>query len=427
MLKILSRIIVFTQILNICFSSNQLETLLLENNNSQMEPQNQAITNFLIYPYPNTFKEYILPFVSSENAIKLFLLFQTLNSNIEFEAFLPPTRFITSYPVLTLQETDILYKFDKEFYPLFNLPIWFSKKNKLPKIVSIWTNFQSQISQDPTYYGPRDVTVYAIFSDDKIVCLNYRSTATSPTCRHLWAAKNVETQEFFVALKKDDNTFETLANGKIFDYNTDLDNRNFPEHLQLIWDAYHLKGLKKYFFKMIYFLQIVCLLPYSKYFFFLVRGFINFINFSCRRHCKAANAFSVFIPVLFILVFHLVLLPFHIMAIPFYMYTQNCWLPMFLPEVLFLIHASFFPQLVQICFNHKIRKGNFDLLLSMTQNFEIQPKEQNNMWAIPSLLQKNQFPLYLLRGLFLIYVIMGLGSILSLPFLVICSLNDGEN
>jgi len=417
MLKLLSRIILFIQILNICFSSNKLlKTSLLENNTSQMaflpKPQNQEITNFLIYPYPNTFKEYILPFVSSKNAIKLFLHFQTLNSNIKFEAFLPPTRFITVYPVLTLQETESLYRFDNNEYPLFTKPIWFSKKNKLPKIVDyFFTNFQLDSTR-----------VFAVFSGDEIRCLTKNRL---PACSRFWASKNVETQEFFVALKKDDNTFVTLANGKIFTHNMD-----FSEHLQVIWDAYNLKGLKKYFLKMIYFLQVFCLLPYSKYYFSLLRGFLHMcekfpwtwdVVFDCINILGYVS-----ISVLFFLFFHFALLPFHIMATPFYISTQNCGLIMYLPEVLFLIHALFFPQLVEICVHPRIIKhGNFDALLSMTQNFEIQPKEQNNMWAIPSLLQKKQFPIYV--GLPLICIIIGLGMIFSLPFYAICLLNDGEN
>jgi len=404
MLKILSMFVLLTQILNICFSSNEIQTsLILENNIPQMAflpLNNQKIDSFLIYPSSTIFQEYVLPFVSSKDAIKIFLHFQTLNPNLQFESFLPPVRFITRNPILPVQEVEFLYCFDKEYYPFFE-PIWFSKKNNFPKIVS----------------GISENSVCALFSGDKICRLNVISISSG---QELLALNYGQIHEFFVAFKKKDGKLETLAYGPIFEMEMD-----FPEYLQCIWDAYNLKGCKKYCVKMFYFLQILWVLKYPKYFFFVCNGFNRILN---KLHRMGTNWLTfcpcvILGPVTFVLTFHLVALPFHIIAAPFYIYTKNCLLITYLPEYIFGIYVFFFPQLLQ-----SWRASPQRIMEHMTQNFKIQyDKEENNMWAVPFFIQKKKFPSYLPFSFLVFCCVYLVGYVLSLPLLAFCPLIDGEN
>merc|ERR1712034_10142 len=170
---------------------------------------------------------------------------------------------------------------------------------------------------------------------------------------------------------------------------------DFPEYLQCIWDAYNLKGCKKYCVKMFYFLQ----------------------NWLTLCPCVILG------PVTFVLTFHLVALPFHIMGAPFYIYTKNCLLITYLPEYIFGIYVFFFPQLLQ-----SWRASPQRIMEHMTQNFKIQyDKEENNMWAVPFFIQKKKFPSYLPFSFLVFCCVYLVGYVLSLPLLAFCPLIDGEN
>ena len=107
---------------------------------SQPKPK---LNNFLIYLSNDKFKYEILPFLSSKELIQIYLYFRNLYPALNFENFLPPSRFYTTNIVLDVKETIylkefgssfILYRF-KDEYSSCNHQFYIPKKNEIPTIL----------------------------------------------------------------------------------------------------------------------------------------------------------------------------------------------------------------------------------------------------------------------------------------------------
>ena len=82
------------------------------------------LDQFLIFLSSDKFKYCILPYLSSHNFVKIYLHFQNLVPELNFQKFLPPLRFYTTNDVLDIQEPttylqpleiNLLYHFNGEY------------------------------------------------------------------------------------------------------------------------------------------------------------------------------------------------------------------------------------------------------------------------------------------------------------------------
>jgi len=126
--------------------TNQIQILNLNQNRSEVMNSDKIyfkqLSNLLIYPTPATFKYCILPYLSSENVIKMYEHFRNfypkLNLEKWFEGFItnPVIDFTDSF------EEKILFRSP---YPFLSLPILFSQKSKLAITIK---NFNFKILPD---------------------------------------------------------------------------------------------------------------------------------------------------------------------------------------------------------------------------------------------------------------------------------------
>jgi hypothetical protein len=107
------------------------------------------LDQFLIFLSSDKFKYCILAYLSSHNFVKIYLHFQNLVPELNFQKFLPPLQFYTTNDVLDIQEPlldiqepttysqpleiNLLYQFNGDYSSLQPHILYFSK-NKIPNV-----------------------------------------------------------------------------------------------------------------------------------------------------------------------------------------------------------------------------------------------------------------------------------------------------
>jgi len=336
---------------------------------SKSQPMSTKINNLLIYPTPIAFKYQILPFLSSEHIIKIYEYLKSLYPQLDLSKWLES---FNTNVVLTLEESKILY------WVSSSNPILYSPKNKSAIITQ---NFHPNILPE---------VHCALLPSKKIV--PFQSQTLLSFDEAFMVAENSDEDEFFII----DKSFGIVAYGNVSE-------TEFYNYKDYIFEAQNLKGSKKCFLKMKYFV----LLPFVKYLKCISPFCKSWINFTQKtdvwlesnvnnildyfensdRNCLTILVLYVFIFWLLIelvihlpmniALYHIIMFPFHILALPgticLFNFVSFCGFPI----SLFFGYSYFFPNfiddfLTEIWFRYK----EFFIFPS-TSSFEIQP--QNKM------------------------------------------------
>jgi len=378
--------------------NNFFPPIHLGNTNVMTIQSKFTINNFLIYLSSDKFKYCILPYLSSHNFLKIYLHFQNLVPELNFEKFLPPLRFYTTNNVLDMQEPttylqplqiNLLYQFNGEFSSLES-HILYSSKNKIPIIVE---THNITILPD---------SICAHLSHNKVI--SYETYVIPSSHQGLLILRDVN--HFFVTFEKSQNEFINIAKC------SRVSEKEFPDYVECIWEAYNLQGWIKYYWKLKSFLTT----PYEKYLFYLLKiisclgsRLIHFSKifteylFRCDYSCAhifaclfSLNILSIFAMAfytIFFLWYYATMLPFYILSIPFkhFFFGFNWYSMVLVSPSLASLYVCLFPN-IKNSMPFSIRVIEHiqleDILPSVVKCFEIKPKKI--MSIVPLLVQKRK-------------------------------------
>jgi len=390
------------------------------------------LDNLLIYLSSDKFKYCILPYLSSHAFVKIYLHFQKLVPELNFQKFLPPSRFYTTNNVLDIQdptaylqplEINLLYQFNGEYSSL-KPHILYSSKTKIPIIV------ESHIPIHPD-------SICAHISQNKIIV--YKFYVVPASHQELLILRNVN--QFFVTFQESKNQFINIARGNI------VSDKEFPDYVECIWEAYNLQGWKKNYWKLKSFLTMI----YVKYLFYvfkiiscLYEGLATPLDiFSNYLEQQSTNYYNPCVDFLFGLLFILFYVPYSLMMLPtgyivcvFWYYVNmfpffalafplkhfifgfNWHSFVFVSPGLAFLYICLFPH-IKKCMPFSVGEiehiKSEDILPNILKSFEIEPKRI--MSVLPLLIRTRKLCLVECADTFILYlIIFGLGLIFSFPF-----------
>jgi len=391
--------------------NNQLNNFdnqaLFENTNVIKIQSKFKLDNLLIFPSSDKFKYCILPYLSSQSFVKIYLYFQNLIPELNFQKFLPPSRFYTTNNVLDIQEPtkylqpleiNFLYQFNGEYFSL-EPHILYSSKNKITNIF------------EPDIFIPPDSSFCGHLSQNKII--PYETYVIPSSSQELLILKDDGDDQFFVTFQKSKDQFINIARG------TGITEKEFFDYVECIWEAYNLQGWKKNYWKLKSFLTMT----YVRYLFYETKIISYFggptfdiIEIFCdycenlimesNNHCKQVFVCIFALPPSIILYsasftvsvlwYYATLLPFFILAFPLkhFIFGFNMFSFWFVSQSLASLYVCFFPQITE-CMPFSIgKKENLiileleDILPSMLKRFAIKPKKI--MSVVPLLVHKKK-------------------------------------
>jgi hypothetical protein len=314
--------------------------------------------NFLIYPSNGSFKNCILPFISSsEILLKIFLFFQKLLiPNVYLEKFLPYSTIKKT--AIDMQDSYFVHIFQNE-YSFFNPILHETSK------IALTDDFLRVILHSRTNYKTCTIiekniekdSMFALFSSNTIFPLK---TYVLKNNLEIFAACDEE-NNFFAAIKTSSGKLTAISQG-IF-----ISTIQFPDYLDCILEAHDLNSFSKISLKVFDF--------YHKY-----------NQFVWKIWDKIG---LLFLPGLY----HALIFPFHILSIPFELFlfqnnfilfgifSKNLIFFWILPYMFYFIFTTYFASVMDSENNYII----------------IEPLE--TMWAVPYLLQRkkasaNEFDLH---------------------------------
>jgi len=353
---------------------------------------------FLIYPTPISFKHYILPHLSSDNVIKMYGHVSTFRPELDlskwFEGFAKNS------------VVDFRNSFEKKI--LFRAPDTFQSK---------WTILyspQNRSAINTTIVGldhiPVDTFCAFLENNQNIVPLEKKNLNINVT---LWSLCDREFHKFFVC----DENFVTISCGKM-----SLEALNTTT-VELIWETKNLRGWKKIFVTLRYFLTI----PFIKYL-KLISPLVNFFDFiwssfvydKCHEVNDCCCLFGILHDIFSIsgwyiyrfFVFHTITLPFHALAILIetFLFDNNMF-SLFTYSIFhalcFLSNSLFFPRSIDNFLKFELSSLTFRVKkLPFVEkfrlvDFDIEPK--NTMWSLPFLIPRNRTDFFHLLLVFIIY------------------------
>jgi len=298
MATILSSYISLILLFTISFSSTrtyEIQTRLLEN--ESVPPVSQLNFNdsrFLIYPSSDNFKNYILPFLSSEKLLKIYFHFLNLYPNVSIKKFLPGSTLTVT--VHDFPNSCSGYIFENEFSS-FN-PIIFNFEQNY-RIVFI-RNRHDNTEEDPIY------VLYSLSNE-----IDWLQPLVLPNGQQVVAALDGQTNSFFVA------STVIKACGTIPQrWNI---NDPFPEYLDCVLHACQLNCFQKIYFK-IWDISF----KYEKFFWIPCLPLLNYIKDyikeshteGCKQFCYAV-ILKVVQYIFHFFIYHAQMIPFYILSIPF--------------------------------------------------------------------------------------------------------------
>jgi hypothetical protein len=209
------------------------------------------LSNFLIYPSNDTFKNYILPFLNSQTLLKCYMKFSSSNPNLSFKKILPadPDAILQNI-VIDLHHTYDLYRFKHEYSNL--KPILMSKTSSV-----LTLNVMDEL--DDSFW--KSDSICALFKSNKIFPLSFH--------QGFLAACDEDSKEFFVALEETPKRLKPFASGTI----TEI---QFPDYLDCLWKSYNVKGKAKLYWDLNRTLTD---------FFFLI-GYPKFVRFFSKYYIR---------------------------------------------------------------------------------------------------------------------------------------------
>ena len=356
------------------------------------------LDNLLIFLSSDKFKYCILPYLSSHSFVKIYLHFQNLVPELNFQKYLPPSRFYTTNNVLDILEPttylqpleiNLLYQFNGEYSSL-QPHIVYSFKNEIPIIV------------EPHVPIPYD-SICAHLSRNKIIPYEIY---VIPTCHQkLLILKDDESDQFFVTFEKSQGQFINIARS------SGVSEEEFSDYIECIWEAYNLQGWKKHFWIMKSFLTMT----YVKYLFYIVKiisclgsRLLRYVGIVDDYLAKVDNlclfvgtvSYMVCLPMIAVMTYtgvvlwyYASLLPFFVLAFPLkhFFFGFNLYSFLFVSQGLASLYVCFFPE-IKNCM--PIRSGETEklkfknILRSILKHFEIKPK--NVMSVVPLLVQRRK-------------------------------------
>jgi len=389
------------------------------------------LDKFLIYISSDKFKYCILPYLSSQDFVKIYLHFQNVISELNFHKFLPPSRFYITNKVFDVQEPttllqpleiNLLYQFNGEYSSLEQY-ILYSIKSKMPIIVE-----------------PHDVSIHsnsicALLSQNKII--PYIVYTIPNSNQELLILIDHKGDQFFVTFEKSKGQFINIAKG----FSGVLLKEEFSNYVECIWEAYNLQGWKKNYWKLKSFLTMI----YVKYIFYVVKMFAFLVYYLAypfeifseflenqTKHNLCVESFLTalflvfYVPyvlmicpsgyILCILWYYTTLLPFFVLAFPLkhFLFGFNLYSFWFVSQTLAFFYVCFFPHIktcVPISMGEKESQPGKNILKS----FEIKPKKI--MSVVPLLIQKRKMFSVECADTFIFCLInFALSLFLSIPF-----------
>jgi hypothetical protein len=376
----------------------------LNHDQAQLTQDNlTVVSNLLIYPTPHAFKLYILPLLSSKTVIQTYEFFKILKPKQDLCEWLDCCK---SSIVRDLKDLQTLY-YINQIKPSPLNTILYSKNSKTAITLDI-------ISPE---VKPNETCALLLFNE--IFPFKQYELHSEEV---VWVAQNSD--NFFVALKTDENNFTLVARGN-------LHNMNFHEDLECIWHVYNLRRFEKFLITFQYFLTIL----YVKYFEF-VSPFLGKIFHKVKddtwRDCRNMNINNFFDLILsrimwVMLCYTHAALEYHIFMLPFNaVITLHAVLLNFftLPTIIFFLFPVI-PYFMDVrCGSEDYTTNIFALFIETIKNdlsgkhflaknsktfltYKIEP--QNTMWILPFMVERPQKNLHLM--------LLTTGSIFSLYFL----------
>jgi len=451
MTKALSILILIVLICKI-FSSTRIEMKDLKPTNVLKFQPKPKLNNFLIFPSNDKFKYEILPFLSSKHLIKIYLYFRNLYPELNFENFLPHSRFYTTNIVLDAKEPIYLQEFENQFilyqfqneYSFLQPPILYSEKNTIPII------FEPSSKLKPLFLIPSG-SICLLLSSNKII--PYETYVLPNFGPELLILRNDQNGQFFVTFQTINGQFMNIAGGKVSKI-------EFHDYVECVWEAYNLQSWEKIYLKLKYILTIPCLM-YVKYLLAIekirvcVFSHVSEILCSCERwsqnfdennywvkkiiclgwlwrnldsvivltvaYIASFVSLLTFLAASFFVGYHTIMLPFFVLAFPlkFFIFGFNFCSFLIIEKVLATLYICFFPQ-IRTCLIF-----NECTLEDILNSFEIKPKKI--MSTVPFLIQKRQifweyfsvkFLCHLVLNLLVGILIFLFGFVASVPFIL---------
>jgi len=346
------------------FKSKNIQNIQLNNLSSSTHFGNTNVIkiqskfkldNLLIYISSDKFKYCILPYLSSQDFVKIYLHFQNVISELNFHKFLPPSRFYITNKVFDVQEPttllqpleiNLLYQFNGEYSSLEQY-ILYSIKSKMPIIV------------EPQHVSIHSNSICALLSQNKII--PYIVYTIPNSNQELLILIDYKGDQFFVTFEKSKGQFINIAKG----FSGVLLKEEFSNYVECIWEAYNLQGWKKFYWKIKYFVAM----PYDSYLFdvvkiiFYLRSRLFFFfdiwpayveaHHPCKKFFVFLSGFPLVVMLLvagytiLFLWYYATMLPFVILAYPLkqFIFGFN-WLSFcFVSPCLASLYVSFFSQL----------------------------------------------------------------------------------
>jgi hypothetical protein len=283
------------------------------------QPNFLKLYDFLIYPSNDGFKNYILPFLSSEKLLKFFLYFQNLDPNIRIQKFLPYSTVTTT--AIDFQNSYIAYIFENEF-SFFNPIICDSEEHY--RTVTLGCG---AVAPAAAVNHTEVNSIYALFPSNKIFRLDCHLLSQN---QKVVAAVDEESSYFFVVvMKNSENKLTFIAKGTLprehmFSDDLDLEDRPGANeqlilNLDCFWNANNLNYLKKFYFKVFYlydkFIECIKQTRWSKFMIHLRD------RESPWQFCPVKMLWKLLFFILFYIgyfpLYHVNYFPFYTMSLPF--------------------------------------------------------------------------------------------------------------
>jgi hypothetical protein len=294
-------------------------------------------------------------------------------------------------------EINLLYQFHGE-YSFLEPHILYSFKNKLPNIC------------EPHIVIPPN-SICAILSQNKII--PYKTYVMPTSHQELLILKDDVGDQFFVTFEKSKGHFINIARGR------QVSEKEFPDYIECIWEAYNLQGWKKsyweikslltrayvkyifYVVKIVTYLVLRIVSPVFKVSYYIdlkiksdnlyVRSFVSFL---CLIFC------AIYLPTLFVAGYSLfffwyyaTMLPFFVLTFPlnFFIFGLNWYTFVFVPQGLASLYVCCFP-LIKKCMpfsSGEIEQITIEKILpNIIKSFNIKPKKI--MSVVPLLVQNRK-------------------------------------
>jgi len=406
------------------------------------QPNFLKLYDFLIYPSNDGFKNYILPFLSSENLLKSFLYFHNLDPNIRIQKFLPYSTIRTT--AIDFQNSYIAYIFDNEF-SFFNPIICDSEQHY--RTVTLGCEAAAPAAAVVNHIREAN-SIYALFPSNKIFRLNCHSLLSQN--QKVFAAVDEENSYFFVVvMENSENKLTFIATGtpplthffSNFDDDLRMENRHdanvqLISNLDCFLDANNLNCFQKVYFKVFYlynkFEECIKQTRWSKFMIHIRKTESPWQFWPVKMLWKLL----VFIPfyIGYFPLYHFHCLPFYIMSLPFaFVFFQNNFMYSEIITKQFIFFwtiPSFFRSIFYLFY--------FKLYISIILNSEeihntsIQTKPSELKWALFYFMSKKPNrdawieALFAILGLFEIFVFQFLFSLPFSPFMMMIPVGESN-